>query len=87
MGSWFLKAVFEGAFEMPDAVWAKLTWRWAGFFVFLAGLNEFIWRSFDESTWVNIKVFGFLPLTLLFALANMPLMLKYMKQDETEEPK
>ncbi|PHR62009.1 MAG: septation protein A [Robiginitomaculum sp.] len=87
VGSWFLKAVFAGAFEMPDDVWAKLTWRWAGFFVFLAGLNEFVWRSFDESTWVNIKVFGFLPLTLLFAMANLPLMLKYMKQDEAEDSK
>lgn len=86
-GQYFLKVVFEGAFEMPDAIWGKLTWRWTAFFVFLAGLNEFVWRTFGEAVWVNVKVMGFLPLTLLFAMANMPLMMKYMANSDDEPTK
>ncbi len=78
----FLKILFEGAFEMPDAVWRQLTWNWVGFFLLLAGLNEFVWRTFGETTWAVVKMAGFLPLTLIFAMANMPLMMKYMKKDD-----
>jgi len=86
-GQFFLKIIFEGAFEMPDAVWRRLTWNWVGFFLFLAGLNEFVWRTFGESTWAVVKVAGFLPLTLVFALANMPLMMKYIAKNHSESPK
>jgi len=86
-GQYFLKVVFEGAFEMPEPVWRNLTFRWAIFFVFLAGLNELVWRTFGEAIWVNFKVFGFLPLTILFAMANMPMMMKYMVKEEADEPK
>jgi intracellular septation protein len=81
-GQYFLKLILESSFQMPEKVWAKLTWRWAGFFLVLAALNEFVWRSFGEEIWVNFKVMGFLPLTFLFAMANMPLMMKYMVQEE-----
>ncbi len=84
-GQYYLKVVFDGAFEMPDSVWRILSWRWTGFFLALAVLNEAIWRNFSESTWVNFKVFGLLPLTFGFAFANMPLMLKYMREDEAKE--
>jgi intracellular septation protein len=84
-GQYFLKILFEGSFDMPNNIWAKLTWRWAGFFIFLAGLNEFVWRTFGESTWAIVKVAGFLPLTLVFAMINMPLMMKYMAKDD-EKP-
>lgn len=83
-GQYFLKVVFDGAFDLPDTIWRTLTWRWAGFFVALAVLNEVIWRNFSENIWVSFKVFGFLPLTIVFALANMPLMLKYMRKDPDE---
>jgi intracellular septation protein len=84
-GQYYLKVVFDGAFHMPDAVWRTLSWRWAGFFIALAGLNEAIWRNFSESVWVNFKVFGLLPLTLVFAFANMPLMMKYMREDDANK--
>jgi intracellular septation protein len=84
-GQYYLKVVFDGAFEMPDAVWRTLSWRWTGFFVSLAVLNELIWRNFSESIWVNFKVFGLLPLTLGFAIANMPLMIKFMHEDEAKK--
>ena len=82
---YYLKVVFDSAFHLPDQIWQILSWRWTGFFVALAMLNELIWRNFSESIWVNFKVFGLLPLTLVFAFANMPLMLKHMREDETEK--
>ncbi|MDQ7020192.1 MAG: septation protein A [Robiginitomaculum sp.] len=84
-GQYYLKVVFDGAFEMPDAVWRTLSWRWAAFFVALAVLNELIWRNFSENIWVDFKVFGLLPLTLVFAFANMPLMMKHMRDESAEK--
>ncbi len=83
-GQYFLKLMFEGAFDMPDRVWSTLTKRWAIFFVVLAVLNELVWRSFGEEIWVNFKLFGFLPLTFIFGAANMPLMMKYMVQEDEQ---
>jgi intracellular septation protein len=88
---WFdkllLPAVFESAFRLDDAGWRKLTWRWAFFFFFLALLNEFVRRSVATDVWVNFKVFGILPLTLLFAFAQIPLMMRHeQKDDGSEEP-
>ncbi|TDX65806.1 intracellular septation protein [Methylosinus sp. sav-2] len=88
---WFdkllLPAVFESAFRLDDAGWRKLTWRWAFFFFFLALLNEFVRRSVATDVWVNFKVFGILPLTLLFAFAQIPLMMRHeQKEDAGEEP-
>lgn len=87
---WFdkllLPAVFDSAFHLDDAGWRKLTWRWSAFFFFLAGLNEVVRRSVETDVWVNFKVFGILPLTLLFALSQIPLMLRHeQKTDEGEE--
>ncbi|OAI26313.1 septation protein A [Methylosinus sp. R-45379] len=88
---WFdkllLPAVFESAFRLDDAGWRKLTWRWALFFFFLAALNEFVRRGFPTDVWVNFKVFGILPLTLLYALSQIPLMMRHeLKEDAGEEP-
>jgi intracellular septation protein len=83
-----LPAVFDSAFHLDDAGWRKLTIRWSLFFFFLAGVNEIVRRSVETDVWVNFKVFGILPLTLLFALAQIPLMLRHeQRQDESaEEP-
>lgn len=69
--------VLDGAFHMTDEGWKKLTWRWAFFFLALAILNEIIWRSVSTDTWVAFKTFGFLPLTLVFALAQAPIFIRY----------
>jgi intracellular septation protein len=78
----FLKDLLGSTMELPDAAWRQLTVRWAGFFVALAVLNEFVWRSMSEEAWVNFKVFGLLGLTIVFAAANTPFMMKHM----TEKP-
>jgi intracellular septation protein len=78
----FLKDLLGSAIEMPETAWRTLTWRWVVFFLLLAGLNEYVWRTLSEATWVNFKVFGLMGLTLVFALANAPFMAKHMKADD-----
>lgn len=79
----FLKDLLGSAIEMPVNAWRTLTWRWVVFFLVLAGLNEYVWRSMSEATWVNFKVFGLMGLTMVFAIANAPFMARHMpKEDE-----
>ncbi|HWJ99822.1 MAG TPA: septation protein A [Xanthobacteraceae bacterium] len=77
-----LETVLEGAFQLTEQGWKILTWRWAVFFLALAVLNEIIWRSVSTDTWVAFKTFGFLPLTILFALAQTPVFLRYQIKPE-----
>jgi intracellular septation protein len=77
-----LKILFDGAIQVTDEGWRKLTWRWAFFFLALAVLNEIVWRTQTTDLWVKFKTFGFLPLTLLFALSQAPLIMKYEAKDE-----
>lgn len=73
----FIKYVIGQAIQMRDTGWTALTYRWIGFFIFMALLNEVVWRSFSESLWVNFKVFGALPLTLIFGMCQIPLMQRH----------
>ena len=77
-----LKILFDGALHVTEEGWRKLTWRWAFFFLALAILNEIVWRTQTTDMWVKFKTFGFLPLTLLFALSQAPLIMKYEAKDE-----
>ena len=72
-----LEIVFDQMFHLTDEGWRKLTVRWAVFFFGLAILNEIVWRNFSTDFWVSFKVFGALPLTFIFAMAQMPLLNKY----------
>ncbi len=87
---WFdrllLPIVFDAAIHVDDVGWRKLTWRWGLFFFFLAGLNEVVRRMASTDDWVNFKVFGILPLTLVFALAQAPLLLRHEIRAEEEDP-
>lgn len=81
-----LPVLFDGALNVTAEGWRKLTWRWAFFFLALALLNEIIWRTQSTSFWVAFKTFGILPLTVLFALAQTPLVMRHeAKGEETEE--
>lgn len=71
-----LKILFDGALRVTEEGWRKLTWRWAFFFIALAALNEILWRTQSTDLWVKFKTFGFLPLTLLFAVAQTPLIMR-----------
>lgn len=72
-----LELLFGSAFALTEEGWRKLTWRWAAFFVAMAVVNEIVWRNFSTDAWVSFKAFGFLPLTVLFALSQMPLLQRY----------
>jgi intracellular septation protein len=72
-----LELLFGPAFTLTEEGWRKLTLRWTMFFVAMAIVNELVWRNFSTDAWVSFKAFGFLPLTLLFALAQMPLLQRH----------
>ena len=73
----FLKFFLQTAFQLNDTGWNKLNIRWAYFFIFLAILNEIVWRTQPETTWVNFKVWGILPITFIFTAFQVPLINKY----------
>jgi intracellular septation protein len=76
----FLKMAMSKAFVLQDKTWKKLTVRWSAFFVLLAILNELVWRTQSTDFWVSFKVFGILPLTLIFALLQLPIITKDSKK-------
>ena len=72
-----LELLLGPVFNLTEPGWRKLTARWACFFIAMAVINELVWRHVSTDAWVSFKAFGFLPLTFLFALAQMPLMRRY----------
>jgi intracellular septation protein len=62
---------------LDEAGWAKLTRNWAIFFAFMAMLNEAVWRNSSTDFWIGFKLWGAIPLTFLFAAANIPMLLKH----------
>jgi intracellular septation protein len=84
-GKSLLKPVFGEAMNLDDDGWRKLTLRWGAFFFAVAALNEVVWRSVSTDTWVNFKVFGILPLTLIFAMAQIPLMQRHMVEEQAAQ--
>jgi intracellular septation protein len=82
-GRSYLKVVMEAGFpQLEDKGWMVMTRNWALFFTTMALTNEFVWRIYGEDIWVNFKTFGFLPLTLIFAFAQTPIIMKYQIHEE-----
>ena len=73
----FLKLFLQTALQLNEEGWSKLNFRWAYFFIFLAILNEIVWRTQPETTWVNFKVWGMLPITIIFTVMQLPLINRY----------
>jgi intracellular septation protein len=80
-GRLFIKYVFGHAFDLDEQGWRKLTLRWGIFCFALAALNETVWRLTSTDTWVDFKVWGILPLILLFGVAQTPLLLKHGQEE------
>lgn len=72
-----LGMVLDSVFQLTDEGWRKLTWRWVWFFFALAVLNEIVWRTQSTDFWVNFKLFGVVPLTMLFGALQYPLLMKH----------
>lgn len=82
-GKALLGYVFDSAFKLDAEGWRKLTLRWGLFFLFLAVVNEVVWRSFSTDTWVAFKVWGIMPITLLFTFSQMPLIMRHSLEEQT----
>ena len=76
-----LKILLGAALRLEEEGWRILTYRWIGFFIALAVLNEIVWRTQTTDIWVNFKVFGILPITFIFTMTQFPLIKKYQIED------
>ncbi len=81
-GKALLGYVFDGAFRLDEQGWRKLTLRWGLFFVFLAIVNEAVWRTQTTDFWVAFKVWGIMPITLIFSALQLPLMTRHALDKE-----
>ena len=88
-GLWFGKSllgyVFDSAFSLDAEGWRKLTLRWGLFFLLLASVNELVWRSFATDAWVAFKVWGIMPITLLFTFSQMPLIMRHSLDEKLQK--
>lgn len=80
-GRSLLGYVFDSAFKLDAEGWRRLTLRWGLFFLFLAVVNEVVWRNFSEETWVAFKVWGIMPITVAFTLFQMPLIIRHSTEE------
>ena len=84
-GQSLLGYVFNSAFRLTDEGWRKLTLRWGLFFIVLAVLNEVVWRNFSTDFWVAFKVWATMPITILFTISQMPLILRHSLDNKSED--
>lgn len=88
-GKAMLKYVLEAAYDgLTDAGWLKLSLNWGLFFLALAAANEVMRATLTFDTWLSIKVWGVTALTFLFAMANIPMLMRHGLKlgDDTEVP-
>jgi len=76
-----LKILLGAALRLEEEGWRILTYRWIGFFIALAVLDEIVWRTQTTDIWVNFKVFGILPITFIFTMTQFPLIKKHQIDD------
>jgi intracellular septation protein len=81
-GHSLLKYVFGDVYKLRPEGWSKLTLNWGLFFVALAIINEVLWRNFSTDIWVAFKVWGVMPLTVIFSLTQVSLLNKYAPASE-----
>ena len=77
-----LKMFFQNKIDLKNEGWKKLNYYWISFFLFVATLNEIIWRTQSELFWVNFKVWGLLPITILFTASTLPIIKKYQLEKQ-----
>ena len=84
-GRSLIAVMFDQLFNLTPQGWRSLTLRWALFFAFMAVLNEIIWRTQTTDFWVTFKAFGVVPLTAVFAMAQMPLINRHAIEPATDD--
>jgi intracellular septation protein len=80
-----LKLALGEILQLRDEGWRLLTLRWIGFFLFLAVLNEVVWRNFSTDTWVSFKSFGLMPLTFFFMMFQITLIMRHQISEVSSE--
>jgi len=80
-----MKLLFDGPFKLDDEGWAKLSFRWGCYFLFLAMVNEVVWRNFSNDFWVNFKVWATMPMTIIFMLFQYPILTKHGLERDDED--
>lgn len=84
-GKSLLGYVFDEAFRLDAEGWRKLTLRWGLFFFFLAVVNEVVWRNFSTDFWVAFKVWATMPITVLFTISQMPLIMRHSLEEQAKK--
>ena len=72
-----LKLLLNSSMKLTDQGWSLMNKLWSGFFIFLALLNEIVWRTQTTDVWVNFKVFGIMGITIVFTIIQIPLLKKH----------
>ncbi|WMT92302.1 septation protein A [Pelagibacterium sp. H642] len=85
-GQSLLRYVFGEVYKLQERGWYLMTLRWGVFFFVLAALNEIVWRNFSDDFWVAFKVWGIMPLTMIFAMSQLPLLTRYAPREDTPSP-
>ena len=84
-GRSFIAILFNQMFNLTPKGWRILTLRWALFFLGMAALNEIVWRTQSTDFWVAFKAFGAIPITMIFAMTQMPVVKRYHLEPATLE--
>lgn len=86
VGKPFIKNLMEAGFPpIEDIAWMKMSRNWGLFFIGCAVLNEILWRNLSNSDWIAAKVWVFMPLSFIFAMAQMPLIMKHQIEEDPED--
>lgn len=83
-GRALLSLVLETVLQLDEEGWRKLTFRWGLFFFVLAAINEVVWRTQTQDFWVAFKVWGVMPITMAFAMAQTPLLMRHGPKDDAK---
>lgn len=84
-GQSLLRYVFGEVYQLKSEGWRILTLRWGLFFIFLAVINEVVWRNFSDDFWVSFKVWGIMPITMIFAMTQLKILTDYAPNPDDEE--
>jgi intracellular septation protein len=72
-----LKLLLNSSMKLTDQGWSLMNKLWSGFFIFLALLNEIVWRTQTTDVWVNFKVFGIMGITIIFTIVQIPFLKRH----------
>lgn len=77
-----IRAMLGEQVRLPDGVWTRLNWSWAGFFVFMGAANLYVAYHFSTDAWVNFKLFGGMGLMLLFVVLQALFLARHIEEKQ-----